>query len=47
MGYERVYYRNYGTWGGLGNFEGHAFVFRRFAEIAEGGATIHRLSGGA
>jgi hypothetical protein len=33
QGFEQTYYKNYGIWGGLKNFEGHAFAFvkRSFA----------------
>ncbi len=29
QGFARYYYKNYGQWGGLRNFEGHAFIFLR------------------
>lgn len=29
LGFAQVYYKNYGQWGGLMNFEGHAFVFKK------------------
>ena len=27
--FNKVYYKNYGQWGGLKNFEGHAFIFKK------------------
>ncbi len=29
QGFENVYYKNYGQWGKLKNFEGHSFIFRK------------------
>jgi hypothetical protein len=29
QGFENIYYKNYGQWCGLINFEGHAFIFRK------------------
>lgn len=35
LGYERIYYKNYGKWGSLENFEGHAFIFKSVEETAK------------
>ncbi|MBI1820253.1 MAG: tetratricopeptide repeat protein [Nitrospirae bacterium] len=39
-GFEKVYYRNFGEWGGLKNFEGHSFIFKRIDEDARIKQTI-------